>query len=65
MSSHQAGDITDRLGKIAMRTIAGTILLMTAVVLIAKGVDGFPFEVYGLIGALILAAVSLAVGQVE
>ena len=65
MSSHQTGDITDRLGKIAMRTITGTILLMTAIVLIAKGVDGFPFEVYGLIGALVLAAVSFAVGQVE
>ena len=65
MSTHQAGDIRDRLGKIAMRVIAGTILLMTAAVLIAKGVDGFPFEVYGLIGALVLAGVSLAVGQVE
>ena len=38
MSSHQPGHITDRLGKFAMRTIAGTILLMAAVVLAAKGV---------------------------
>jgi hypothetical protein len=65
MSSHQAGDITDRLGKIAMRTIAGTILLMSAVVLVAKGIDGFPFGIYGLIGAGVLFVVSLAVGQVE
>jgi hypothetical protein len=65
MSSHHTGGVTDKLGKIAMRTIAGTIVLMSAVVLIAKGVDGFPFGVYGLIGAGLLAAISLAVGQVE
>jgi hypothetical protein len=65
MSSHQAGDISDKLGKIAMRTIAGTILLMVVVVIVAKGVDGFPFHVYGLIAAGVLFAVSLAVGQVE
>jgi membrane protein required for beta-lactamase induction len=65
MSSHQAGNITDRLGKIAMRTIAGTILLMAAVVLVAKGIDGFPFGIYGLIAAALLFVVSLAVGQVE
>jgi membrane protein required for beta-lactamase induction len=65
MSSHQAGNITDRLGKIAMRTIAGTILLMAAVVLVAKGVDGFPFGIYGLIAAGVLFVVSLGVGQVE
>jgi hypothetical protein len=65
MSSHQAGDITDRLGKIAMRTIAGTIILMAAVVLAAKGIDGFPFHIYGLIASGVLVVVSLAVGQVE
>jgi hypothetical protein len=65
MSSHQAGNVTDKLGKIAMRTIAGTIILMAAVVLVAKGIDGFPFHVYGLIAAGVLVAVSLAVGQVE
>jgi hypothetical protein len=65
MSTHQAGNITDRLGKIAMRTIAGTILLMGVVVLAAKGIDGFPFGVYGLIAAGVLFVVSLAVGQVE
>ncbi len=65
MSTHQTGGDTDKLGKYAMRTIAGTIALMTAVVLAAKGVDGFPFGVYGLIGACVLFAVSLAVGQVE
>ena len=65
MSTHQTGGAADKLGKYAMRTIAGTIALMTAVVLAAKGVDGFPFGVYGLIGAGVLFAVSLAVGQVE
>jgi hypothetical protein len=65
MSTHQTGSATDKLGKYAMRTIAGTIVLMAAVVLAAKGVDGFPFGVYGLIGAGVLTAVSLAVGQVE
>lgn len=65
MSSHQTGGVTDKLGKIAMRTIAGTIVVMSLVVLVAKGVDGFPFGVYGLIGAGVLATISLAVGQVE
>ena len=65
MSSHQTGGVTDKLGKIAMRTIAGTIVLMSAVVLIAKGVDGFPFDAYGLVVAGLLAIVAFAVGQVE
>jgi len=65
MSSHQTGGVTDKLGKIAMRTIAGTIVLMSAVVLIAKGVDGFPFGAYGLAVAGLLAIVAFAVGQVE
>ena len=42
-------------------TIVGAIVL----VLVAKGVDGFPFEVWGLIGAIVLAVTSFAVGQVE
>jgi membrane protein required for beta-lactamase induction len=65
MSTHQTGGITDRLGKIAMRTIAGTIVLMSIVVLIAKGIDGFPFGIWGLIVAGVLVVVSLGVGQVE
>jgi hypothetical protein len=65
MSSHQTGGVTDKLGKIAMRTIAGTIVVMSLVVLVAKGVDGFPFGAYGLVAAGVLAVVSLAVGQVE
>jgi membrane protein required for beta-lactamase induction len=65
MSSHKAGDVTDRLGKFAMLTIAGTILLMVAVVLAAKGVDGFPYGVYGLIAAGVLFVVSLGVSRVE
>lgn len=65
MSTQPHGGIADKLGKIAMRTIAGTIVLMSVVVLIAKGIDGFPFGIYGLIGAGVLTGVSLAVGQVE
>jgi hypothetical protein len=65
MSTHQTDGAADKLGQYAMRTIAGTIVLMAAVVLAAKGVDGFPFGVYGLIGAGVLTVVSLAVGQVE
>jgi hypothetical protein len=65
MSTQPHGGITDKLGKIAMRTIAGTIVLMSAVVLAAKGIDGFPFSGYGLIGAGVLTVVCLAVGQVE
>ncbi len=62
---HHAAGLVDRLGKIAMRTIAGTIVLMAVVVLVAKGIDGFPFGIYGLIASAVLVVVSLAVGQVE
>jgi hypothetical protein len=55
----------DRLGKIAMRVIGFTIVGAIVLVLVAKGVDGFPFEVWGLIGAIVLAVVSFAVSQVE
>ena len=65
MSSHKAGNSTDRLGRYAMLTIAGTILLMAAVVLAAKGVDGFPYGIYGLIAAGVLFVVSLTVSRVE
>jgi membrane protein required for beta-lactamase induction len=65
MSSNSHGGVADILGKVAMRTIAGTIVLMVVVVLIAKGVDGFPFGVWGLVGAAILAVISAGVGQVE
>jgi membrane protein required for beta-lactamase induction len=65
MSSKSHGGVADILGKVAMRTIAGTIVLMSVVVLIAKGIDGFPFGVWGLVGAAVLTAVSAGVGQVE
>jgi hypothetical protein len=55
----------DQLGKIAMRVIGFTIVGAIVLVLVAKGVDGFPFEVWGLIGAIVLAVVAFAVGQVE
>jgi hypothetical protein len=65
MSAHSHGGIADVLGKVAMRVIAGTIVLMMVVVLIAKGVDGFPFGAWGIVGAAVLAVVSAGVGQVE
>ena len=55
----------EKLGKIAMRVIAFGIVIMTILVLLLKGVDAFPFEVYGLIGACVLATVSFLVGEVE
>lgn len=55
----------EKLGKIAMRVIGFGIVGALVLVLVAKGVDGFPFEVWGLIGGAVLAAVSFAVSQVE
>jgi membrane protein required for beta-lactamase induction len=65
MSSHTHGGIADVLGKVAMRIICATIVLMAIVVLIAKGIDGFPFGVWGLVGAAVLAVVSAGVGEVK
>ena len=55
----------EKLGKIAMRVIGFTILGALVLVLVAKGVDGFPFEVWGLVGGIILCVAAFAVGQVE
>jgi hypothetical protein len=59
------GHVEEKLGKIAMRIIAFGILGALVLVLVAKGVDGFPFEVWGLIGGIVLCATAFAVGQVE
>ena len=59
------GHVEEQLGKIAMRVIGFGIVGAIVLVLVAKGVDGFPFEVWGLIGGIVLAAASFAVGQVE
>ena len=59
------GNVEEKLGKIAMRVIGFGIVGGLVLVLVAKGVDGFPFEEWGLIGGIVLAAVSFAVGQVE
>ncbi len=40
--------------------IAGTIALATLIVVGFKGISGMPYDWIGLIGAIILAAVSLA-----
>ena len=55
----------ENLGKYAMRVIGFGILGALVLVLVAKGVDGFPFEVWGLIGGIVLCAAAFAVGQVE
>jgi hypothetical protein len=59
------GHVEEQLGKIAMRVIGFTILGAIVLVLVAKGVDGFPFEVWGLVGAVVLCITAFAVGQVE
>jgi hypothetical protein len=59
------GIVEDKLGKIAMRIIGFGLVGAIVLILVAKGVDGFPFEVWGLIGGIVLAATSFAVGQVE
>jgi hypothetical protein len=59
------GNVEEKLGKIAMRIIGFGIVGAIVLILVAKGVDGFPFEVWGLIGGIILGATAFAVGQVE
>jgi hypothetical protein len=58
-------DVEEKLGKIAMRVIGFGIVGAIVLVLVAKGVDGFPFEVWGLVGGIVLGAAAFAVGQVE
>ena len=48
-----------------MRVIGFGILGAIVLVLVARGVDGFPFEVWGLVGAIVLMIASFAVGEVE
>ena len=55
----------EKLGKIAMRVIGFGIVGAIVLILVAKGVDGFPFKVWGLSGGSVLAVTSFAGGQVE
>ena len=55
----------DKLGKIAMRIIAVSILIAIIVSFISGGIDAFPYGIYGFVGAIILCVVSALVGQVE
>jgi hypothetical protein len=55
----------DKLGKVAMRIIGSSITAAVIIVLAAEGVDGFPYGWPGLVGGIVLAIVSFAVGQVE
>jgi hypothetical protein len=64
-AGNAGGHVEEQLGKIAMRVIGFSIVGAIVLVLVAQGVDGFPFEVYGLIGSIVFAAVTFAVGQIE
>jgi hypothetical protein len=55
----------DKLGKIAMRIIATSILLAIIVTLVAGGIDNFPYGIYGFVGAIVLCVASAGVGQIE
>jgi hypothetical protein len=57
--------VEEKLGQIAMRVIGFGIVGAIVLILVAKGVDGFPFKVWGLIGGIILGAAAFSVGQVE
>jgi hypothetical protein len=57
--------VEEKLGKIAMRVIGFGIVGAIVLILVAKGVDGFPFEAWGLVGGIILAVTSFGVGQIE
>src|SRR5436190_1734862 len=43
----------DKLGKIAMRIIAVAIVAAIIAVLLIEGMDGFPYETYGVVGPAI------------
>ena len=64
MSSHQTGGVTDKLGKIAMRTIAGTIVLMSPSCSSRRASTGSRSTPTDSPAGL-LAIVAFAVGQVE
>jgi hypothetical protein len=48
---------------IVMYIIAGTFVLMTALVLVAKGLDAMPFGIWGLIGALLFTIAAVLMAQ--
>jgi hypothetical protein len=64
-AGNAGGHVEEQLGKIAMRVIGFGIIGAIVLVLVAQGVDGFPYEIWGLIGAIVLAVVTFAVAQVE
>ena len=53
----------EQLGKIAMRVIGFGIVGAIVLVLVAQGVDGFPFEIWGLVGAMNLDVVAMLFGS--
>jgi hypothetical protein len=55
----------DKLGKLAMRIIGITIVVMLVAVVAIAGVHAFPFAWWGFAGAVVLAVISFAVAQVE
>ena len=59
MSVHNITDHT-AVSVFVMYTIAITIVVCNAIVLLAKGVDAMPFGIIGVIGSVVLAAAPTA-----
>jgi len=48
---------------IVMYIIAVTFVLMTALVLLAKGLDAMPFGIWGLLGAVVFTVAAILMAQ--
>ena len=53
------------VGKIVMYIIAVTIVVMTAIVLIFKGVNAMPFDWIGVVGAVVFTVAALAMTRYQ
>lgn len=60
MDDAQGPQRSDAVSRGILYIIAGMIALCTLVVLAFKGIKAMPFDWIGLVGAIVLAAVSLA-----
>lgn len=62
MSVHNITDHT-AVSVFVMYTIAITIVVCNAIVLLAKGVDAMPFGILGVIGSAVFTAAAIAMAQ--
>ncbi len=62
MSVHNITDHT-AVSVFVMYTIAITIVVCNAIVLLAKGVDAMPFGIIGVIGSVVFAAAAIAMAR--